>query len=319
MKFQYLVLILIAVLLISGCTQKTDIKPIDTTSPPKYTPADTSTPPKFSPEQSTLPAGLEGKFVGTWWVGKSEFKADQGGIYYPEDPAGKIALNADKTWEDDKGKKGTWSVEAIEDGDWEKWGVSWDSSAGKPEKKFVLKGTETVSGWIEQGDTTNMFWLFFRFEGNQEIPAGWIQLRFEKLSDTPKVEPTQSSSTTPVFNPSRDPEVAKTKVVSGLESKLVGEWGFGKSRHLALRATVKWELVPEAGGSSGTWELKDVTAADIKKWKEDDKISDASEIASKKLVFYDRKCGQTPETEEVFLSADDQSSFGSCGIAWRKL
>ena len=328
MKLQYFALLLVAVLLISGCAQggKPDTKSVQTISPPKFTPSETTappafspvgtTPPKFAPEQTSLP-GLEGKLVGTWWVGKKEFKADDGGTWSPESPVDKIALKADKNWEDDRGKKGIWSVETVQASDWGAWGVSWDSSSGKPEEKIVLNGERTESGWIEQGDTTNLFWLFFRFAGDQATPAGWIQLRFEKTSDTAKIESTYS---TPAFNPSQDAEIAKTKYVADLEAKLLGEWGFGTSRKLALRAGGKWELIPEAGGSSGAWELKDVTAADIKKWKDDGKISGASEILSKKLVLHDRQCTiGNKETEEIYLLiADEEHAFTSCGIGWSK-
>ncbi len=318
MKIQYIVLILVAVLLISGCTQsgKPDPNLVQTTSPPKFTPVETTSPPKFSPDktQPSLP-DLEGRFVGTWWIGKKEFKADEGGLWYPDSPLDKIALKADKTWQDDKGKKGTWSVEAIQDSDWDSWGVSWDSSSGKPEKKMVLKGDRTESGWIELGDKIDFFWLFFRFTGDGETPAGWIQLRFEKYSDSTTITSSTKTST------SQDP-VTNTTVVLDLEAKLIGEWGFGTSRILALRSGGTWELIPEKGGSSGKWELKDVTKSDVGKWIEDGKISEPSEIASKKIVFYDRKCtADKPETEEVFIAVEDGEivGFSSCSIGWSKL
>ncbi len=321
MRVLYISLILIAVLLISGCTQQ-EIKTVKTISPPAFSPAET-TPPKFTPQEtaSTKLTDLESKLVGTWSVARAEYKAEQGGIWPIPEHIDKIAIKSDKTWEDDKSSKGTWSVETIVEIDWENWGVSWDTSADKPDKKIVLKGSEPeISGWIEKHGSRDYFWLIGRFSGEGETPSGWTQLYFEKTSDVAKVEP-KSSSSPPAFNPSTDPEVAKTVNVPDIESKLRGEWGFGTSRKLVLHEGGAWELLPEAGGSSGMWELKDVTRSDIDKLKEDEKISDPSQIISKKLVFYDRKCsGQIPETEEVFIPVQDgEISFGSCGIAWVKL
>lgn len=293
MKF-YIFLFLLSFILLFGCnTSNTD-----------------------SPEKKDL--GPDGRFVGTWIVGKSEFKADSGGIWYPDDPINKIALKPDKTWEDDKGNKGTWAIATIEESDWTAWGVSWDTSTGKPEKKIVLTGMKTVSGFIEEGQKTDFFWLFFRFQGDGETPEGWIQFRLEKISDIPKIE---KSSNPPASNSSKDPELAKTKVVPDLESRLLGEYGFGTSRKLVLKYGGKWELIPEVGGSSGTWELKDVTRKDIDKWIEDGDFSDASEILSKKLVLHNRRCSydKPPETEEIYLYvADEQRAFTSCGISWFK-
>ena len=292
MKHFYLFLVFLTFILLFGC----------------------NSPSNDTPEKKL--EGPDGKFVGTWLVGKAEYKADAGGLWYPDNPLDKIALKPDKTWEDDKGNKGTWGVGTIEESDWEAWGVSWDTSAGKPEKKMVLTGMKTVSGWIEEGKT-DFFWLFFRLEGDGETPAGWIQLRFEKISDIPKIE----KSTPPAPNPSKDSEVAKTKVVSDLESKLVGEYSFGTSRKLVLKYGGKWELIPEVGGSSGTWELKDVTRKDIDKWVEDGDITDASEILSRKLILHGRRCSydNPPETEEIQLYVvDGEGAFFSCGIAWIK-
>ncbi len=288
----YFILILIAVLLVSGCTQSTD------------------QPPATGSSQLT---SLEAKLVGTWSIARSTYKADSGGIWPTPDHIYTIGLKADKTWIDDKSNKGTWSVKPIEEDDWDVW--SWDTSAAKPENKLVLDSGTEASGWIDESGSKEYFWLFYRFDGNDETALGWIQLYFEKTSDRVTITPSQPTG-------SQGTGIAGTVNIPDIKNKLLGEWRLGyTSRKLALRDGT-WELLPavEVGGS-GTWELKDVTRSDIEKWKEDGTISDDSKIADKKIVFYNRVCGGgVAETENVpVFVADLGISFNSCGVGWTHL
>ena len=298
MDKQFLVIFLAVVILVSGCSQS---------------PAQPNTVAKtneINSDSHNSPANLnyiEKKLlVGIWGVASSVFNADDTLVYPTPSHVNKLTLKPDKTWLDDNSNKGTWSVEKITENDWNVW--VWDTSATKPENKVVLKGDSEASGWIDEN--REHFWVFYRFDGNAETQPGQIQLYFEKISNE-IIAPTGLPASP------QDPEVTKTKYVADIESKLLGEWYLNRqsSRKLAL-TTGKWELLPEIGGSSGLWELKDVTKTDIQKWKEEG--VDVLNIASKKIVFHDRKCSEAPKTEEVYIAVDESGIyFESCGALWQ--
>lgn len=117
------------------------------------------------------------EIVRKWRVYSESIFYDAGGSNFLETPATTLLqLNADQTWSFGS-STGTWSVQAIADADWQKWGVN---SYG-PTRKLVLNGWngETNDGPIEETETrVDFMWVIYRVGPPIVQAPGQIQMKF---------------------------------------------------------------------------------------------------------------------------------------------
>lgn len=124
------------------------------------------------PESSMAP-----DIVRRWRVYSEAIFYDEGGSNFLETPVTTLLeIRADQTWSFGS-SSGTWSVQAIEESDWQKWGVP---SYG-PTRKLVLNGWNggTNDGPIEEsGSRVDFMWVIYRVGPPTVQSAGQIQMKF---------------------------------------------------------------------------------------------------------------------------------------------
>lgn len=117
------------------------------------------------------------EIVRKWRVYSESIFYDAGGSNFLETPATTLLqINADQTWSFGS-STGTWSVQAIADADWQKWGVN---SYG-PTRKLVLNGWngETNDGPIEEtASRVDFMWVIYRVGPPIVQDPGQIQMKF---------------------------------------------------------------------------------------------------------------------------------------------
>jgi len=122
-------------------------------------------------------SSMEPQIVRKWRVYSESIFYDEGGSNFLETPATTLLdIRTDQTWSFGS-SSGTWSIQPIENADWQKWGVN----AYGPKRKLVLNGWNggTNDGPIEQsGDRVDFMWVIYRAEPPTVQSAGQIQMKF---------------------------------------------------------------------------------------------------------------------------------------------
>ncbi len=118
------------------------------------------------------------EIVRKWRVYSQAIYYDAGGWDYLDTPATTLLeIKADQTWAFGPTASGTWSVQPIQEEDWQKWGVP---SYG-PTRKLVLNGWngETNDGPIEGGSkSVDFMWIIYRVAPPASSAPGQIQMKF---------------------------------------------------------------------------------------------------------------------------------------------
>ncbi|MBI2445586.1 DcrB-related protein [Candidatus Micrarchaeota archaeon] len=117
------------------------------------------------------------QIVRKWRVYSQAIYYDAGAWNYLDTPATTLLeIRADQTWTFST-STGTWSIQAIEESDWQKWGVP---SYG-PTRKLVLNGWngETNDGPIEESESrVDFMWVIYRVGPPIVSSPGQIQMKF---------------------------------------------------------------------------------------------------------------------------------------------
>lgn len=122
---------------------------------------------------------LPSPVVGVWRIYSSRLFFDIGGAGAVGDSYTTIDIAQDGTW-DFGGSTGTWSVEPINEGDWQKWKIH---DYG-PKTKMVLTGWNNAmaDGPIENDSSEPgriaFFWIIYHVRGPTDKDAGQIQTKF---------------------------------------------------------------------------------------------------------------------------------------------
>ncbi len=130
-----------------------------------------------SAQANPVESSMEPQIVRKWRIYSESIYFDSGGHNFLDTPVTTVLqLNADQTWSFSS-SSGTWSVQAITDADWQKWGVP---SYG-PTRKLVLNGwnSETNDGPIEETDSrVDFMWVIYRVGPPTVSSPAQIQMKF---------------------------------------------------------------------------------------------------------------------------------------------
>ncbi len=130
-----------------------------------------------SAQTNPVESSMAPEIVRKWRVYSEAIFYDAGGNNFLETPVTTLLdIRADQTWSFGS-STGTWSVQAIQESDWDRWGVP---SYG-PTRKLVLNGwnSDTNDGPIEEsGDRVDFMWVIYRVGPPAVQSAGQIQMKF---------------------------------------------------------------------------------------------------------------------------------------------
>lgn len=121
-------------------------------------------------------AGGDSALAGTWRVLSSRLDYDAGGAGVAPDATRHLELRANGRWEFGS-SSGSWSVRAIDDADWSRWGVD---SYG-PTRKIVLAGWNGSEGdgpIEESSGGVDFVWVIYRVGPPVVSAAGQVQMKF---------------------------------------------------------------------------------------------------------------------------------------------
>lgn len=111
--------------------------------------------------------------VGSWRIYSETLYNTEGGGQLKQPVTRELELGADGVWQFGS-SEGTWSVEPIEDADWERWGVS----AYEPTRKIVLDGWNdaVADGPIEESASgVDFVWVIYAVD---EPEPGVVFMKF---------------------------------------------------------------------------------------------------------------------------------------------
>jgi len=169
----FLFLIIISVLLISGCNSKISPEDVQYIQKQDITPVEKPKP--LFEESDAMQVSKRNYVVGEWMAYSKGVYYDDGDFRYPQTPGTILLVNEDKTW--NYGSfSGKWEESPITEDDWGIWGVR---SYG-PTRKITFYGWngDIASGPIEGGATPQFIWVIYRSGPPFENAPSQVQMKF---------------------------------------------------------------------------------------------------------------------------------------------
>lgn len=155
-------------------------------TPPSRETTSVSAQPVPSPEsneksKSSSTGGSPGEFAGSWRAYSERIYYDRGGagallsIAKGNAITRTLKISSDGRWEFGD-SKGTWTVSAITDEDWSRWGIS----PYGPTRKVVLDGWNKASadGPAEESTRVDFIWVIYHVEPPLVQNPGTIWIKF---------------------------------------------------------------------------------------------------------------------------------------------